>query len=46
MHRPVIDWEKNELREKEGTIEHRVFSSTKKLISITEKTRRLGIIKT
>ncbi|MGL6268323.1 MAG: hypothetical protein ACRC2O_10350, partial [Chitinophagaceae bacterium] len=28
MHRPVIDWKKNELRKTEGTIEHRVFSST------------------
>lgn len=42
MHRPVIDWKKNELRNTEGTIEHRVFSSTQKLISIRKKLELLG----
>ena len=42
MHRPVINWEKNELRKKEGTTEHRVFSSTQKLISIRRKLELLG----
>ncbi|MEO7394122.1 MAG: alpha-amylase family glycosyl hydrolase, partial [Chitinophagaceae bacterium] len=37
MHRPVIDWEKNKNIDKEGTSEHRVFSSTQKLISIRNK---------
>jgi len=34
MHRPVIDWNKNEKRKEQGSIEERIFSSTKKLISI------------
>jgi amylosucrase len=37
MHRPVIDWEKNANIDKPGTIEHIIFSSTKKLISIRKK---------
>ncbi|MBC7886625.1 MAG: alpha-amylase [Ferruginibacter sp.] len=37
MHRPVIDWVKNEKIEMEGTIEHRIFSGTKRLISIRKK---------
>jgi amylosucrase len=42
MHRPVIDWKKNELRNIEATVEHRVFSSTKKLLSIRRKLELLG----
>jgi amylosucrase len=34
MHRPVIDWKKNELRNKKGTIEQIIFSGTQKLIQI------------
>ena len=37
MHRPVIDWKKNERVEEEGTIEYQVFSSTQKLIQIRKK---------
>ncbi len=37
MHRPVIDWKKNKKIEKPGTIEHRIFSGTKKLITIRRK---------
>jgi amylosucrase len=37
MHRPVIDWDKNENINKEGTIEHTIFTSTKKLISLRKK---------
>jgi len=37
MHRPVIDWNKNENINKEGTIEHTIFTSTKKLISLRKK---------
>jgi amylosucrase len=37
MHRPVIDWNKNEDVEKPGTIESVIFSSTKKLIEIRKK---------
>ena len=34
MHRPIIDWKKNAKATKSGTIEHKVFSQTKKLIEI------------
>ncbi|MBS1599495.1 MAG: alpha-amylase family protein [Bacteroidetes bacterium] len=37
MHRPVIDWNKNKKIETKGSIEERIFSGTKKLISIREK---------
>lgn len=37
MHRPVIDWKKNELRKKLGSIENRVFSGTQKLIQIRKQ---------
>ena len=36
MHRPVVDWEKNKKTEIKGTIEHRIFSSTQKLLAIRE----------
>jgi amylosucrase len=34
MHRPMINWEKNNKTEEKGTIEERIFSATQKLISI------------
>jgi amylosucrase len=34
MHRPIINWEKNARAHTKGTIEHKVFSQTKKLIDI------------
>ncbi|MEY3620310.1 MAG: hypothetical protein RLZZ391_676 [Bacteroidota bacterium] len=34
MHRPVIDWNKNEQRNHQGSIESRIFNETKKLIQI------------
>ena len=34
MHRPIIDWKKNERALIKGTIEHKVFSQTQKLIDI------------
>lgn len=34
MHRPLIDWEKNDLKNKKGTVEQKIFSATKKLITI------------
>jgi amylosucrase len=37
MHRPQIDWKKNENIDKNGTIEHTIFSATQKLISIRKK---------
>ena len=37
MHRPVIDWKKNERTEIEGSIEQRVYSATQKLIAIRKR---------
>src|SRR4029079_8229897 len=37
MHRPVINWDKNKNIDVPGTIEHRIFSSTQKLLSIRRK---------
>lgn len=37
MHRPVINWNKNKNTDVPGTIEHRIFSSTQKLLSIRKK---------
>jgi amylosucrase len=34
MHRPVIDWDKNNRVNAIGTIEHTVFSATKKLLAL------------
>ena len=34
IHRPVIDWEKNKNASKKGTLENKIFSLTKKLITI------------
>ncbi len=34
MHRPIIDWNKNEQRQQKGTIEARIFNETKQLIQI------------
>lgn len=42
MHRPVIDWKKNERINEEGTIEYRVFQSTKKLIAIRKSLFAVG----
>ena len=37
MHRPIIDWDKNKNAEVTGTTENRIFTLTKKLISIRSK---------
>lgn len=37
MHRPLIDWKKNELRKQEGTVEAHIFSSTQRLIAIRKQ---------
>lgn len=34
MHRPVINWDKNERRNVKGTAEHKIFAATKKLLLI------------
>jgi amylosucrase len=37
MHRPLIDWQKNEKRLEQNTTEHVLFNQTKKLIAIRKK---------
>ena len=37
MHRPLINWNKNKLKDKEGTIENRIFTGTQRLLSIRKK---------
>jgi amylosucrase len=37
MHRPIIDWDKNKKRNEPGTIEHRIFSATQKLIALRKQ---------
>jgi amylosucrase len=37
MHRPVIDWEKNKLINKKGSVEQRIFSGTRQLIALRKK---------
>ncbi|MEO8108903.1 MAG: amylosucrase [Ginsengibacter sp.] len=37
MHRPIIDWKKNQLKDEIGTTENQIFTGTKKLLSIRKK---------
>lgn len=37
MHRPVIDWKKNKKTAKKGTIEHRIYTATQRLLSIRKQ---------
>ena len=37
MHRPVIDWDKAELRNKTGTVEQRIFSALKRMIAVRKE---------
>ncbi|TAL40410.1 MAG: alpha-amylase [Chitinophagaceae bacterium] len=37
MHRPLIDWEKNKRVDKKGTVEHKVFSGTQKLLALRKQ---------
>ena len=34
MHRPIIDWEKAELRHQHGSVEQRIFDGLKKMIEV------------
>lgn len=34
MHRPIIDWEKNKLAKKKGSIEQQLFQATQQLIAL------------
>lgn len=42
MHRPIIDWKKNELTKKIGTIEERIFSGTQKLLKLRKQLPVVG----
>ncbi len=42
MHRPLIDWKKNDLRKKKGTVEHQIYSGTQNLIQIRKKFELFG----
>ena len=37
VHRPKIDWTRAELRRKQGTVEHTIFSAIKKMIAIRKE---------
>jgi len=37
MHRPIIDWEKNEKINEKNTVEDKIFSATQRLISLRKK---------
>ncbi|WP_414564199.1 MULTISPECIES: alpha-amylase family glycosyl hydrolase [unclassified Anabaena] len=37
VHRPKINWEKADLRKKQGTVEYTVFNATKKMIAIRKE---------
>ncbi|MGB4847315.1 MAG: alpha-amylase family glycosyl hydrolase [Saprospiraceae bacterium] len=37
LHRPLIDWKKNKLVTKKGTIEQKVYSGTQKLLALRKK---------
>ena len=37
MHRPIIDWKKNKKIDEAGSIEHRIFTSTRQLIALRKK---------
>ena len=45
MHRPVMDWKKNKRAEKKGTVEHRIFSETKRLLSIRKSLPAIADLK-
>lgn len=37
MHRPIINWKKNQMKDVEGTIENRIFKGMQRLLSIRKK---------
>ncbi|MEO6221240.1 MAG: alpha-amylase family glycosyl hydrolase, partial [Ginsengibacter sp.] len=37
MHRPIINWGKNNLKDEKGTIENQIFTATQKLLAIRKK---------
>jgi amylosucrase len=38
MHRPRIDWQKADLRNQHGTVQHRIFDGLKKMIAVRKST--------
>jgi amylosucrase len=42
MHRPVINWAKNERRKEKGTPEQRIFEGTKRLLALRKKLEMVG----
>ncbi len=42
MHRPLINWKKNQLTKKKGTVENLIFYKTKKLIELRNKLKVLS----
>ena len=45
MHRPIINWDKNKKGTKKGTLEHDVYSKTKKLIDIRKSLAPIADLK-
>ena len=45
MHRPLIDWDKNNKRHVKGTPEERIFSGTKKLLSLRRSLTEVADLK-
>jgi amylosucrase len=42
MHRPLIDWQKNKKTKETGTIEHRIFSGTQRLLQLRKQLPVVG----
>jgi amylosucrase len=42
VHRPMIDWQRAEYRQKPGTIEYQIFSAIKRLISVRKEVDAFG----
>ncbi|MFL0161528.1 amylosucrase [Aquirufa salirivi] len=45
MHRPIIHWEKNSLVKKKGTVENKVYTSLKELITLRKKLKVVADLK-
>jgi len=42
MHRPMVDWDKNNKRKTKGTLEYKVFENTKSIIKIRKGNKTFG----
>jgi amylosucrase len=45
MHRPIIDWERNKLVDKKGSVENQVYSALQKLIKLRRSKAMLADLK-